>query len=112
MAKGTPQQVAPEYDKTNVGRRFRVLRLVRKMTPTQWAEAIELNCTPQKICNYESGDDQVPLQYAARACVLTGASFDYIYRGIVEHLPRELLIEIIKVDSKPTPTTTRKRRPG
>lgn len=73
------------------------------MTPTEWSIAIGEKCTPQKICNYEIGDDQVPLQFAARACILTGASFDYIYRGMVEHLDRALLIKLLEVDAASTP---------
>src|SRR4051812_42473633 len=103
MAKRAPPPAVPEYDKTHVGRRFRLLRLIRGFAPTAWAAEIGEKCTPQKICNYENGDDQVPLVYAARACVLTGANFDYIYRGIVTHLPKELLIRLIEAGQPPMP---------
>lgn len=110
MAKASPPPAVPEYDKINVGRRFRKLRIVRGMTPTEWSVAIGDKCTPQKICNYEAGDDQVPLQFAARACILTGASFDYIYRGMVEHLDRELLIKLLEVDDTATNGAPKSKR--
>lgn len=94
MAQPEPQPLLPEYDKIYVGLRFKALRKTRGMTLSAWAEAIGLNCSPQKICNYEQGEDQVPIQYAARACVLTGANFDYIYRGMLTNLPTRLAKEI------------------
>lgn len=105
MAKPSTQQEVPQYIPALVGRRFRMLRLSRGMTVTQWSEAIGEKCTPQKICNYEIGDCMLPIQYAGRACVLTGASFDYIYRGMVQHLPRELLVRIMQAEGKPPPST-------
>lgn len=99
MAKLTPQPVLPEYDKVYVGLRFRVLRNTLGLTLTEWSDAIGLKCTPQKICNYEIGDDQVPIQFAARACALTGAHFDYIYRGIHSGLPAKLKRQIIAIEA-------------
>lgn len=90
MKKPQPLPVLPPYDKTHVGRRFAMLRAARRMNPTQWAAAIGEKCTPQKIWNYERGEDQVPIHYAARACILTGANFDYIYRGLQKDLPASL----------------------
>ena len=90
MAKASPQQLLPEYDKVYVGRRFKTLRKLRGMTLTQWAEAIGDKCSPQKLCNYENGEDQVPIPYAARACILTGVDFDYIYRGMFSGMDGQL----------------------
>lgn len=94
MGKLKPPPVLPDYDKVHVGRRFEALRAARGMTPTEWALAIGDKCSPQKIWNYERGHDQVPLQYAARACILTGASFDYIYRGSLAGLSNKLVAQL------------------
>lgn len=120
MAKRTPQPVLPEYDKVYVGLRFKALRKTQGATLTQWADAIGLKCSPQKLCNYEQGEDQVPVPYAAQACILTGASFDYIYRGMVKGLPRKLRAAISVAQheqlaealtrNRPTSSTSRRRR--
>lgn len=103
MVKRSPQPLLPEYDKVCVGRRFKTLRKTRGMTLTEWSNAIGLRCSPQKICNYEQGEDQVPVQYAARACILTGASFDYIYRGILSGLSNDLVKRITAAENDPSP---------
>ncbi len=101
MAKASPQPVLPEYDKVHVGRRFELLRKLYGMTQTEWAAAIGGRCSPQKIWNYERGQDQLPVPYAARACVLTGASFDYLYRGMSAGMPSKLRRQIIQFQEQP-----------
>ncbi len=113
MKTRKPLPVVPEYDKTHVGRRFLALRLTRGMTQVEWANAIGEKCTPQKIWNYEKGQDQVPINYAARACILTGANFDFIYRGMVGGLSTQLLRQLraIEVPQPPraSPATSHPR---
>jgi DNA-binding XRE family transcriptional regulator len=90
----------PEYDKELVGKRIVDLRAAKSgMAQNTLAAAIEI--TPQKLWNYESGTDQLPLEHAAKICAVTGANFDYLYRGILGTLPPDLLAAILEVRKAP-----------
>lgn len=110
MPDADPQHALPEYDKMYVGRRFEILRKVRGATPAEWSRAIGYNCTPQKIWNYERGQDQVPVPYAARVCILTGASFDYLYRGMYTGVSKSLRRKIEVVEAGEAVLSDRQRR--
>lgn len=93
MGPRTPH-MPPAYDKLYVGQRVKLLRKIYGMTLVDWATAIGDKCSPQKICNYEQGEDQLPLHFAAKICIITGVDFDYIYRGMLSGVPKTLVRKI------------------
>lgn len=97
----------PEYDKKLVGTRIIHLRVAKNdMAQKTLAAAIGIN--PQKLWNYESGTDALPVEHAAAICTVTGANFDYLYRGILGGLPPDLIEEIIKVQTNPPKKRSRR----
>ena len=101
----------PEFDKAKVGERIVVLRAAKNGLP-QKALAEAIGITAQKLSNYESGRDLIPVPTAARLCAVTGADFEYLYRGNMGNLPTDLLKRIMEahaahLDSPPR----RARRP-
>jgi transcriptional regulator with XRE-family HTH domain len=86
----------PEYDKRLVGERITLLRRARSWQQNTLAEMIGEGMTPQKLNNYEKGRDLIPVHYAARLAQLTGAGFDYLYRGMMGNMPGELAEKITK----------------
>jgi transcriptional regulator with XRE-family HTH domain len=86
----------PEYDKRLVGERITLLRRARSWQQNTPAEMIGEGMTPQKLNNYEKGRDLIPVHYAARLAQLTGAGFDYLYRGMMGNMPGELAEKITK----------------
>lgn len=91
----------PEYDKRLVGARIILLRQVKSWQQNTLAEMIGEGLTPQKLNNYEKGRDLIPVHFAARLAVLTGAGFDYIYRGMLGAVPGELAEKIAKLQHSP-----------
>jgi transcriptional regulator with XRE-family HTH domain len=92
----------PEHDKRFVGERITLLRRSKGWQQNTLAEMIGDGMTPQKLNNYEKGRDLIPVHYASRLAALTGAGFDYIYRGMLAHLPAELAEKISKMQ-RPSP---------
>ena len=80
----------PEYDKSLVGERISLLRQAKSWQQKTLAEMIGEGLTPQKLNNYEKGRDLIPVHFAARLAILTGAGFDFIYRGMMSNMPGEL----------------------
>lgn len=94
----------PEYDKRLVGERISLLRQAKHWQQKTLAEMIGEGLTPQKLNNYERGRDLIPVHFAARLAVLTGAGFDYIYRGLMGNMPGELAEKIAKLQqASPSP---------
>lgn len=91
----------PEYDKRLVGERISLLRQARSWQQKMLAEMIGEGLTPQKLNNYEKGRDLIPVHFATRLAMLTGAGFDYIYRGILGNVPGELAEKIAKIQQAP-----------
>lgn len=89
-----PSTSLPEYDKRRVGERLTTLRQAREWQQKTFAEMLGAGMTPQKLNNYERGRDLLPVHYAARVCALTGANFDYIYRGLLGGLPGDLAAKL------------------
>src|SRR6187549_2023484 len=87
----------PEYDKRLVGERISRLRQAKGWQQKSLAEMIGEGLTPQKLNNYERGRDLIPVHFAARLAVLTGAGFDYIYRGMLANMPGELAEKVAKL---------------
>lgn len=104
MARAT---VLPPYDKSEVGKRIVLLRAAKQnMAQKALAEAIGI--TPQKLSNYESGRDLIPVHYAAQLCTVTGANFDYLYRGLMGDLPANLAGALLDA-AKPMPERLSRR---
>ncbi len=87
----------PEYDKRLVGERITLLRQAKSWQQKSLAEMIGEGLTPQKLNNYEKGRDLIPVHFAARLAILTGAGFDFIYRGMMSNMPGELAEKIAKL---------------
>ena len=97
----------PEYDKRLVGERITLLRRARSWQQNTLAEMIGEGMTPQKLNNYEKGRDLIPVHYAARLAQLTGAGFDYLYRGMMGNMPGELAEKITKAQQSPGSSSRR-----
>ena len=83
-----------EYDKSEVGKRIRLVREAKGMRPTDLAAA--LGISPQKLWNYESGTVRIPPEHAGKLCSETGVDFDYIYRGMIRDIEPGLKQAILK----------------
>ena len=87
----------PEYDKRLVGERITLLRQAKSWQQKALAEMIGEGLTPQKLNNYEKGRDLIPVHFAARLAILTGAGFDFIYRGMMGNIPGDLAEKVAKL---------------
>src|SRR6187455_3060391 len=97
----------PEYDKRLVGERISLLRQAKSWQQKTLAEMIGEGLTPQKLNNYEKGRDLIPVHFAARLAILTGAGFDFIYRGMMGNMPGELAEKITKARQPSVPSGRR-----
>ena len=97
----------PEYDKRLVGERISLLRHAKSWQQKTLAEMIGEGLTPQKLNNYEKGRDLIPVHFAARLAILTGAGFDFIYRGMISNMPADLAEKVAKLQQT-TPTPARR----
>jgi len=97
----------PDYDKRLVGERITLLRHAKSWQQKTLAEMIGEGLTPQKLNNYEKGRDLIPVRFAARLAILTGAGFDYIYRGMMSNMPGELAETVAKLQQTP-PSSARR----
>jgi transcriptional regulator with XRE-family HTH domain len=97
----------PDYDKRLVGKRITLLRHAKSWQQKTLAEMIGEGLTPQKLNNYEKGRDLIPVHFAARLAILTGAGFDYIYRGMMSNMPGELAETVAKLQQTP-PSSARR----
>jgi len=97
----------PEYDKRLVGERITLLRHTKNWQQKTLAEMIGEGLTPQKLNNYEKGRDLIPVHFAARLAILTGAGFDYIYRGMMSNMPADLAEKVAKLQQNP-PSSARR----
>lgn len=91
----------PDYDKRLVGARITLLRQAKSWQQKTLAEMIGEGLTPQKLNNYEKGRDLIPVHFAARLAILTGAGFDFIYRGMISNMPSDLAEKVAKLQQTP-----------
>ncbi|MCK1669407.1 helix-turn-helix transcriptional regulator [Bradyrhizobium sp. 153] len=63
---------------------------------TQAAFGRLVGIEPQAVNNYEKLLRRISVDQAVKICAATGASLDYIYRGITAGLPAELATNIQK----------------
>lgn len=96
MWMGKSRRSAEHHEE--VARRCRVLRIaVTGDNATEFARLIGLN--QQTWNNYETGIRRITPDAALLAAIKTGVSFDWIYRGLVSHLPRDLARAIENVEA-------------
>lgn len=70
----------------SVGERLSLLR-VAKGFKYQKAFADLLDANPGQYNHWERGRQVIPVEYAVKVCILTGATLDYIYLGKTSGLP-------------------------
>jgi transcriptional regulator with XRE-family HTH domain len=97
----------PEYHQKRVGRRIVLLRIA-KGGMKQNELAAHVGITPQKLANYESGRHKLPQPHAVAICTVTGANFDYIYRGQMGTLDDELRKALLRAEKDPPSRPTRR----
>lgn len=103
-----PENLAPN-DWRLVGRRITFLRTAKGLKQNTFAVAI--GTTAQKLNNYEKGRHELPTGLAIQVCTVTGADFDYIYRGKMDRLPDDILEKIVKLTTA-TPKKAPRRAKG
>lgn len=117
MAQGT----LSELDKARVGWRLRVIREAKGWQQNHFAEMIKED--PTKLANYESGRHLLPTLIGDRVCALSGADFDYLYRGIGRNIDPKFMRELTAAESRlakqdespkrgPKPKVEKSRRRG
>src|SRR3954471_399077 len=91
----------PDYANGLVAEGISALRQAKSWQQKTLAEMIGEGLTPQKLNNYEKGRDLIPVHFAARLAILTGAGFDFIYRGMMSNMPGELAEKVAKLQHAP-----------
>jgi transcriptional regulator with XRE-family HTH domain len=86
----------PEYDPVLVGERILRLQIAKGLDQIGLAGLVDIS--PQKLNNYIKGRDLIPVPIGARLCTVTGANFDYLYRGLMGSLPGDLAAKLAEVD--------------
>lgn len=88
-----PQSVT---DVEAIARRLRLTRLSSRLTQAAFSRHVGINS--QAWNNYETADRRISLEAALRVCVATGATLDWIYRGITSGLPLSLATTIAEIE--------------
>ena len=99
-----------EYAKERVGERVRLLLEAKGLRQNMASEMMERGMTPQKLNNYVSGREQIPVHWAGRLCAVTGANFSYIYGGDIGSLPADLARRILDLQNAPRTAPEPRRR--
>lgn len=77
------------------------LRLTREASGLkQAAFCRQVGISPQAWNNYETGARRISLDQALRVCAVTGATLDWIYRGISSSLPLALASRILTLQDE------------
>lgn len=85
------------YSKAAVGRRVRLIRAAHdNMAQNAFAEMI--GTRNNNLANWEAGSHYVPIETAFQICAKTGASFDYIFRGLEGELSPTLRANLRKAE--------------
>lgn len=78
------------------------LRLTREASGMRQAAFCRLiGVSPQAWNNYETGARRISLDQAIRLCSVTGATLDWIYRGLSASLPLAMAAKIIELQEQP-----------
>jgi len=78
----------------SVTERLEKLRCVMRLNKKQFAESVGMR--PQNWGNVMKGRSMLPVSVAIRACLLTGADLDYIYRGDAAGLAPDLKAALLR----------------
>lgn len=88
-----------EGDAKDIGRRLRAIRTALGLKQNVMAARIgEADGGPQKWNNWEHGRDRIPVPSAIKVCIASGATLDYIYRGLMGGLPSDLAQRLDSTD--------------
>lgn len=77
-----------------IGQRLKALRIAKGYGQNQIGFARLCGVTPQAWNNYEGGSRRPDLESAAKIRQATGVTYDFIYNGVMSHLPMELAASI------------------
>mgnify|MGYP003153201518 CR=1 FL=1 len=88
-----------DLDLLSIGARIRSLRTTPSvaLTVTELAERIGVSQPMIYAC--EKGRRTLPVYAAIHLCDMTGATLDYIYRGVPDALPKSLRISLNEVSA-------------
>lgn len=78
-----------ELDNRAIGRRLKAARRARGLK--QNAVATMMGIDPPRLQNWEAGRATMPPEFVLKFWQITGATFDYVYRGDLGSLPAALL---------------------
>jgi transcriptional regulator with XRE-family HTH domain len=71
-----------------VAERLRRTREAMKLNQADWCRLVGIE--PQAWNNYERGRNRISIDQALKVCQATGASLDWIYRGLADGLTLKL----------------------
>ena len=78
-----------------VAERLRRTREATKLNQADWCRLVGI--VPQAWNNYERGRNRISIDQALKVCQATGASLDWIYRGLADGLPVNLAVALQKL---------------
>ena len=96
------------YEWKAVGDRIKAVREAKNV-PSQAAMARLVGATTTQFNNWEIGRGQLPVDFAIKICLITGATLDYIYRGDLSSLPANLMTLVAEPET-PTPAVRPRSR--
>lgn len=76
----------------DIGERLKLLREAKGMTQAAFSRTLKID--QQQWNNYERGFRRISIDQATKVCIITGATLDWIYRGVTSALPLELALQI------------------
>ena len=79
-------------DSQLVAERLKQTREAMKLNQASWCRLVGIE--PQAWSNYESGLRRISIDQALKVCQATGASLDWIYRGLADGLPIRLALAL------------------
>lgn len=107
-----PMAAASKTENVEVGRRILLLCMAKGWEQTKFSALIGPGVSPQQLNNYIKGRHKLPTLIAARICTTTGSDFDYLYRGLMDRLPEDLIDGIAEAerDLAKTPQPRKRKR--
>jgi transcriptional regulator with XRE-family HTH domain len=91
----------PIQDIQQIAARLKAVRQACGMSQTMLVMRMGSGMSNGKWNNYERGRDRITPENAVRFCIVTGATMDYIYRGMMGGLPTDLLSKMKEPPAKP-----------
>lgn len=93
----------------NIAERLRRLRIAYGFERARaWCEWIDV---PESVWNpFEKANRRISLDVALKVCQKTGASLDWIFRGLEHTLPPHVFERLRNVPSAAAPLTDRRKR--